>query len=154
MQAMGISTLRRKSRANSRLAGFTLIEAIVAVFVISLFTSALLPLFVSSDRSVRTAQNREAATQAGHEVLEEWREGGFAGLPTIPTGVATVSVPFNPPSTLPKATGVLKVTRVDSTFYPSAVETEYRKVEAIITWKGLRSDRGTVNQTTLIVKER
>jgi prepilin-type N-terminal cleavage/methylation domain-containing protein len=61
---MGIlATKGPKQRRIGRKSGFTLIEALVAIFVISLFTSALLPLFTSSDRIVRTAQNREAATR-------------------------------------------------------------------------------------------
>ncbi len=141
-------------RRLGRRSGFTLIEAVIAIFVISLFTSALLPLFISSDRIVRTAQNREAATQAGHEILEEWRQKGFDGLPPIPVGNSSVKVAFNPPSNLPKATGTLTVTRVDSDFAPSTFETDYRQVKATITWQGARSDRGIVDQVTLIVKER
>lgn len=143
----------KQSRFGRR-SGFTLIEAVIAIFVISLFTSALLPLFISSDRIVRTAQNREAATQAGHEILEEWRQKGFDGLPAVPVGVSKVKLPFTPPSNLPKATGTLTVTRVASDFSPSTLETDYRQIKATITWQGARSDRGVVDQVTLIVKER
>jgi len=148
------ATCRFKQRRFGRRSGFTLIEAVIAIFVISLFTSALLPLFISSDRIVRTAQNREAATQAGREVLEEWRQKGFDGLPSIPVGQSSVKVEFTPPANLPRATGTLTVTRVATDFNPSTSETEYRQVKATITWQGARSDRGVVDQVTLIVKER
>lgn len=136
-----------------RRSGFTLIEALVAIFVIGLFTSALLPLFSQSDRLVRTAQNRELATQSAHEILEGLRQKGFGALTTIPVGVSKIQLEATAPTNLPKSTAVVIVTRVDSNFVPSVTETPYRRVQAVIRWQGLRSDRGVVTQTTLMVKE-
>ena len=132
---------------------FTLIEAMVALFVISLISAVFPPLFIQADRAVKTAHHREMATQAAHQALEGWRQMGYALLPAIPAGQTVVAARFTPPTGLPGATGTVTITRVDTSFVPTAVETGRREVVTSVTWAGTGSDVGTVTQATLLVNE-
>jgi prepilin-type N-terminal cleavage/methylation domain-containing protein len=132
---------------------FTLVEAMVALFVIALISAVFPPLFIQADRAVKTAHHREIATQAAHQALEGWRQMGYALLPVIPAGQTVVAATFAPPTGLPGATGTVTITRVDTSFVPATVETGRREVVTSVTWAGTGSDLGAVTQTTLLVNE-
>lgn len=79
--------------------GFTLIEMLIILAVISLFFSALLPLVAKNIAANHSAKVRLAAYEAAATKVEELRNtefdsisGGNFAVPTVPSSTGTVTV--------------------------------------------------------------
>lgn len=80
------------TRHSSRAAGFTLVEALVALCLFAIGLAALLPLSVSNVRANHNAAVRTQALALAQQELERFRATTFADLPAIGT--------LGPPATL------------------------------------------------------
>ena len=132
--------------------GSSLVDVVIAVWLLSMAILTIAAVDVSGTRTIRRSQGMEIATQAARAELDEWRQKGFGALPAIGTGQTAVTQTFTPPAALQAGTGRTTFTRVDAAQAAATTETDRRRVAATVTWTGRGNDKGSVTLTTLIVK--
>ena len=145
-----------KSYASSRPAcrrrrpGFTLVDVMIGCTIMTLVAVTMTAAYLSSELAIRRGQNLELATQSARAQLDMWRRQGYTALPAIPNGESSATRSFNPPSTLPHATGQTVFTRVDSNLAPVTSESGRQSVAVTVTWSGAGTDHGSATLTTLM----
>jgi prepilin-type N-terminal cleavage/methylation domain-containing protein len=72
--------------------GFTLIEVLLALSLVSLVAAFALTFHFSSATAVRTQANRQVAAQLASEALDEARAAGGAALLAAPPAPAAVTI--------------------------------------------------------------
>lgn len=129
--------------------GFTLIESLVSMTVLSLFFASLVVIFQSVTNIVAESKVRAVAIGVANERMEETRNLSYADIGTvggIPAGVVpqddTVSVngqEFQVHTT---------VTYVDDEFDDQApddvIPTDYKRISVEVTWGGLYASKSPV----------
>lgn len=83
--------------------GFTIIEALIALFVVAVMVSGILPLFIGSINSNKAASHYSAAYKLADSIIEKERAKPFSEiltreniqLPDLPEGSYTLVVSEN-----------------------------------------------------------
>ena len=130
--------------------GFSLIEALVALFVLATCLATILPAFLMSRKVTTREQRVEIATQVAAAELEAWREAGYAHLPTV-VGT-TWSQPLTQANPLPGGGGTVTFTQVDSSLNPSLSDLGRREIGVTVTWNDTLGDSGSETFSTVVVK--
>jgi type II secretory pathway pseudopilin PulG len=136
--------------------GTSIVEVILAVLLLSLIFLSVTPGFMQSELTVDRSRNMEIATQAAQAQLDTWREQSYAALPTLPSGVASLTQSFTPPAALPHGTGQTVLTRLNGslvpvTTEPAGSEAGRRRIAVTVSWDAGGSDRGSVTLTSLMI---
>ena len=108
--------------------GFSLVEAMIAVLVLSLMTVTVLDIFPSSRRSLAQDLCRSGAAGVGRDLLEQARAADFATL-TDAAGTTTLSNQVN---------GQTVTQTICWQRHVSSVNSELKNVWVELTWKGQR----------------
>lgn len=125
-----------KHKAN-KLAGFTLVEVLVSVILVSAIALSVVPLFQKSITVNRTSKNKTLAVNAASEKIENLRRADFA------TGVVTANW-------TPLTTTLLKNAEIKVTVSP--VSPDLKKVEVSIRWNEGGGRIQTIMLPTYIAK--
>lgn len=121
----------------NKLRGFTLIEGIVSILLLSLLVLIFASAFPSGQAIIQRGELTSIATDIAQEKMEELRKAGYNSLTF---GTQTFSV-----SQLPNGQGQIKVSP-----YPNTNSKNIAKVEITINWQGAGTKSGTVKITSLI----
>ena len=146
--------MRRKTK------GFSLIELLAVVFILSVGLTSVSMLFVAGQVSSRKAQRISAAVNAAQKELERLRSAGFSGCVADPdvfkaTDGYTILLQ-NPDMTgrigfavpdLPNGQGVIEIALYNS---GSGTYPNLKDVTVTVTWGGARPMRGSTVIQTLI----
>ena len=127
--------MRVRAKGPTRAAGFTLIEVMIAVFILALTALVFAATVPTSQISRIKAAHTTYAVNLAKQTIEEKQSAGYASL--VP-GTDEVSVPADLP-------GGSQRTVITQTPYPNV-----KKVEVTITWSGYRQVGGTITLATLI----
>ncbi|HET6452761.1 MAG TPA: prepilin-type N-terminal cleavage/methylation domain-containing protein [Armatimonadota bacterium] len=127
--------MEARARKKRRSAGFTLVEIMLAVFVLALTGLVFAATVPTSQISRIKAAHTTYAINLAKQTIEEKRSAGYASL--VP-GTDEVSVPADLP-------GGSQRTLITQTPWANV-----KKVEVIITWSGYRKVGGTITLNTLI----
>ena len=141
--------MARKGTAKS---GFTLLEALIAMFVVVVSVICFLPGFLCARSLTTRSQHIETATETAEAELDYWREAGYTNLPSIPNGNKSTAVSLSTANPLPGPSGNTTITYLDSTLTPSASDTGRKRVDVTVGWGAGMQDTGTVVLTTIISK--
>jgi type II secretory pathway pseudopilin PulG len=141
-----------KNRRTTRYRGSSLIEVLIGVWILALTILAVLAADIAGSQTLRKSQAIQISTQAARALLDNYRGRGYDGLPPIPTGTRSVSLVVPAPDRLPAGTGTVVITRVDESDQPTLVENGRRRIEALFSWTGRGSDRGSVKLVTLMAR--
>lgn len=107
---------QQQNLSQSRDGGYTIIESLVAMIVVSVLMIAIAPVMAFSVATRVQARRIELATQAGRAYIDALRTGAIAG-PTA-TNPATIGFPAADPSATPAAptsSGALYCVNLDET---------------------------------------
>ena len=126
--------MEAKARKKRRSAGFTLIEIMLAVFVLALTGLVFAATVPTSQISRIKAAHTTYAINLAKQTIEEKRSAGYAGLLA---GTTEVTVPAD----LPGGSQTTTITQYS---------TNVKKVEVTIVWSGYRQVGGDITLSTLI----
>ena len=140
--------------------GFSLIELLATMVIISLAMVSVSTLFIGGTISVAKAKRITAATNRAQQEMERLRSAGFAGCLIDPDVFPSASgytivqqysdltgrVGFTP-SDLPGATGYIDISYYDS---GAGIYPNLKTVAITITWTGGKPTRGQVQLQTFI----
>lgn len=126
--------MEAKARKKRRSAGFTLIEIMLAVFVLALTGLVFAATVPTSQISRIKAAHTTYAINLAKQTIEEKRSAGYAGLLA---GTTEVTVPAD----LPGGSQTTTITQYS---------TNVKKVEVTIVWSGYRKVGGSITLPTLI----
>jgi len=110
--------------------GFTLIETMIAIFIITVGIVAVLQMFPLSIQTAKSAEMATVASQLGQEKIEEIISKSYADISSEST--TTLSSPFE------AYAREVKVTCFDPNgdgLFPDCPDTGIKKIEVIISWK-------------------
>jgi len=117
--------------------GFTLIEAVVAIFLVGLMIVLVLTV-AQSIPLLERVKNQDIALKAAQNELEILRAGGYDALPASGSFTNTLV------TTLPSGSGAVAVTSFNA---------KTRQVVVTVTWRELNSaSDSTLSVATLITK--
>ena len=125
--------MRRRIGRNRR-SGFTLLEVLLAVFVLALTAMMLAVSFPSAQISRIKAAHVSYAVNLARQTMEEKRSAGYSSLLA---GTTEVSVPAELP-------GGQQTTSI--TLYSPHI----KKIEVTVTWSGYRKVGGSTTLVTLV----
>ena len=126
--------MEARAKRKRRSAGFTLIEIMLAVFVLALTGLVFAATVPTSQISRIKAAHTTYAINLAKQTIEEKQSAGYAGLVS---GTDEVTIPADLPGGSQRTT----ITQYS---------TNVKKVEATIVWSGYRQVGGTITLTTLI----
>lgn len=115
-------------------AGFTLLEVLLAVFILVLTALMVCAVFPSAQISRIKAAHMSYAVNLARQTLEEKQSAGYASLIA---GTSEIAVPAD----LPGAQMTTTITQYS---------THIKKIEVTIAWSGYRRVGGTANLITLV----
>jgi Tfp pilus assembly protein PilE len=117
--------------------GFTVIEAIISVFLTGLLILIFAAAFPSGQAIIQRGEFVSIATDIAQEKLEDLRKAGYNSLTF---GTQTFQV-----SQLPNGQGTITISP-----YPTSSSPNLAKVDIVISWQGAKSINGQVKISTLI----
>jgi len=123
-----------RPETGKRASGFTLIEVMLVIFVLSLTVLMFAATFPTSQISRIKAAHMSYAVSVAQQTIEEKRSAGYAGLLA---DTSEVSIPAD----LPGGQQTTTITQ----FAPNI-----KKIEVTITWSGYRQVGGSTTIVTLI----
>jgi prepilin-type N-terminal cleavage/methylation domain-containing protein len=126
--------MESRAKKKRRSAGFTLIEIMLAVFVLALTGLVFAATIPTSQISRIKAAHTTYAINLAKQTIEEKRSAGYAGLLA---GTTEVTVPAD----LPGGSQTTTITQYS---------TNVKKVEVTIVWSGYRKVGGSITLPTLI----
>ena len=130
----------------------SLVEVLLAIFIMGLAFMSFGPAFVFSRLAVEKSRYTEIASEAAHAELEKWREVPYEELPQIPSGKTAIFVPLTSNNTLPKSSAGIKFTKVDERLRPTTQNAKRTIAEVTITWNAGRKNHGAVVMNTLLTE--
>lgn len=128
--------------------GFTLLEAMIAILVLTIGIVAVLQIFPLALSIEKASQMRTQAIELAQEKIEEKTSKSYWDIPTGTSTEAELSSPFEDFSR------ETKVSFVDSDFQESPSDTGLKKIEVTVSWEfPLRIGEKQVKITTLITEK-
>ena len=126
--------MRIRAKRIRRTAGFTLIEVMIAVFILALTALVFAATVPTSQISRIKAAHTTYAINLAKQTIAEKQSAGYAGLLA---GTVEVSVPAD----LPGGSQTTTITQYS---------TNVKKVQVDVTWSGYRQVGGDITLSTLI----
>lgn len=124
---------------NKKQRGFTLIEVMLAVFVVSITALIFAATFPTSQISHMKAAYMSYATSLAEQKVEEFKAAGYANI-QLGSQEQAITIPPNGTQSI-TGTQTVNITQY---------ATDIKKIEVTITWSGYRMVGGTVALVTLI----
>ena len=119
--------------------GYTLIEALVSLIMISMVTLGGLSFYRNAAKLQQIAMHKQVATEIANSKLEDIRRAGYGTLPNPAT--ATVMEDTNVNNGSPPAyaqhfgsNAVQRTVTVDDVPNPNTGVTEFKKVSVLVSW--------------------
>jgi type II secretory pathway pseudopilin PulG len=129
--------------------GFSLVEAVVTIFMVGIAIATFLPALLQSRGSIARNRHRELATTLAASVLDGERQAGYAAHPTgtfpLPTSATQAD--------LPKVGGNIVESYVDANLQPTTADSGRKKATVTVSWSDGVNDQGAVSLTTLIAND-
>ena len=123
-----------RAKRTGRISGFTLVEVLLAVFILAITALIFVACFPTSQISRIKAAHMTYAVSLAQQKLEEIRSAGYAGL--------IISDPVDTPlEELPGGNQRITITQFS---------VNIKKIEVTITWGGYRKVGGSTTLVTLI----
>ncbi len=133
----------------SQIEGFTLIELIIAIFILSVGISAVLIMFPLGIQTVKSSEMVTTAAQLGQEKIEEISSKQYEEISIGTTTEASLPSPFNTYKREVKTNYVDPILNLQETSTDEGI----KKIEVTVFWKSpLGITEKNIKITTLISK--
>lgn len=130
--------------------GYSLVEVLIAVFMLLLCVLTVAPCMSFSRTVTRKQQRTEIATHIAAAEIETYRGRTFTSLPAISS--SSVTLPLTGTNSLPGGTGSTTFTKVDAALNETTAEYGRRKISVTVAWDDKLQDKGAVTLTSILVK--
>lgn len=108
--------------------GFSLLEVILALAILSTSILLLAGLFPSASLGIATARNMDLGRLVAHDKLEEWAQQGYTWIVSQPAGAAGTVAPPSPAGDTPNPT--FSWTLAHSPIVSGGVE----QIDVLVSW--------------------
>lgn len=129
--------------------GFSLIEAVVALGILSLFVGAILAAFPTAFRLIGSGRAATVAAELVQAKIESLRQVAYGDL-TLGTYQARQRVDANPADPFYDFYQTVTVTAVDDSLSPSAGETGLKQVTVTLEWTDPERGPRSADISTLV----
>ncbi len=134
----------KQMKKNKFLTGFTLIETLIALAVVSVGMVIVLQVFPSGFSIEKNTQLETQATLAAQEKVEELLSESFSELSVGTTTESSLPIP------LERFSRTTKVSFINANLQESASDTSFKKIEVTVFWESpIRIGTKTVKLITL-----
>jgi len=136
--------------------GYTLMEALVSLVMISLVTLGGLSFYRNAAKLQRIAMHKRVATEIANSKLEDLRRTGYLSLPdpATVTLMEDINVNTGTPPVLAEHFGTMTVQRsvtVDDILDPVSGNTEFKKVDVLVSWQEVGANNAHEIQLTTYI---
>ena len=136
--------------------GFSLIEVMIAVMVLSFTVSVFGAMFTSGHRLRSKSENMTRATTLAQQKVEQVRALAYSSLDYA--GLHTVNVIDSTATTSPYSFTTVdglagKLPQGAGTLTLTSVATDLTRIDVTVTWAGLIQNGNTVTVTTLVANK-
>jgi len=128
-------------------AGFTLVELIIAIFILGIAITAVLGIFPLGMQIIKFSETATVATHLANAKIEEVISTPYKEIPLGTTTESTLLAPFQ------RYVREMRVNYVDPSLnlQESSSDTGIKKIEIIVSWKSsLKISNKNIKITTLI----
>jgi prepilin-type N-terminal cleavage/methylation domain-containing protein len=134
---------------SSRRAGFSLIELLIALMVMSIAIASFVPASITGRQIVARNRHKELAVAVASSVIDQERSYGYYNLAVGTTGLpANVAQPD-----LPNFNGSVTIAYVDSKLKATGSDIGRKRIDVTVSWSDNRKDKGAITVTSVVASE-